>query len=44
MVVLDKKGLSFYSDELVVHCKIDASEAIEQIKEIRKKLKELIHF
>ena len=44
MVVLDKYGLSFYSEELEAHCKIDASKAIEHIEEIRNILKELIHF
>lgn len=41
MVVLDKYGLSFYSEELVGHCKIDASKAIEQMKECNDALEQL---
>lgn len=41
MVVLDGYGLSFYSEELVAHCKIDASKAIEVLKECHDALEQL---
>ncbi len=39
MVVLDKYGLSFYSENLVAHARIDASKAVEQMKEVVNTIK-----
>ena len=48
MVVLDKYGLSFYSENLVAHARIDASKAVEQMKEVIKTFNEfkqkVVHF